>query len=100
MNEHILIKCCPTVTLQTNATAKLVPLISIKCIIAKFKHKAHPASQTVPMATGMYIFSEGSNPSKSCTSLVLKQNWFAHSFIKVYLFLTLDDPENCLGKIS
>lgn len=70
MNYFILTKFGLTVTLQTNTTAKLVP-VSTKCIIATFKLNTEPVSQTIPIKTGMYfnfIFSAGSSSPKSCTT--------------------------------
>jgi hypothetical protein len=89
VNFHVItnlntIKRDLTVTLRTNTTAKLVPIMPTKCETAKVKLNKEPVSQTVPTATSIYFnfnFCASSNSPKSCitarskTWVILIQKW-------------------------
>jgi hypothetical protein len=65
------IKCGLTVTLQTNTTVKMVPVMPTKCVTAKVKLNKEPVSLTVTTETSIYFhfnFCASSNSPKSCNT--------------------------------
>ena len=72
INDLNTIKCVLTVTLRTNTTAKLVPIMPTKRTTAKLKLNKEPVFQTVPTETSIYFnFCASSNSPKSCTTALL-----------------------------